>query len=170
MGLENLAKYHFWVGEKTREILTDLTEEEFKNNIGEILGNIQMKVEHIIFALLTCFSTLDMNLEYLENTFEETIQKIRSFSKKELLACWKDLDKILVKSFEENLAGTVSILRRDGDSFCLKREDFLLQYVLHTVYHRGQLNYCLRALKKNRIEGDYLFYFDELDTSLDSDQ
>ncbi|MFX0151345.1 MAG: DinB family protein [Candidatus Hodarchaeota archaeon] len=167
MGLENLAKYHYWVGEKTRKILMGLTDEEFKKNLGEILGNIQTKVEHIIFALLTCFNTLDMNLEYFEDTFEKTIQKIQSFSKKELLACWKDLDNILVKTLDENLVGTVSILRRDSDSFCLKREDFLLQYVLHTVYHRGQLNYCLRALKKNRIEGDYLFYFDEIDKCLD---
>ena len=53
MGLENIAKYHFWVGEIARDILMELSEEEFTQDHGEILGSIQTKVEHIIFALLT---------------------------------------------------------------------------------------------------------------------
>jgi uncharacterized damage-inducible protein DinB len=169
MGLENIAKYHFWVGEKARDILKEISEEEFKQDHGEIIGSIQTKVEHIIFALLTCFNILGVQVDYLDPNFEKTIKKIQSFSRKELLAYWKELDNKLVNAFNEDLTGTVTIQRLDGDSFCLKRDDFLLQYILHTVYHRGQLNYCLKVLNKNRIEGDYLFYFDELDTVLDSD-
>jgi uncharacterized damage-inducible protein DinB len=89
MGLENIAKYHFWVGEKARDILMELSEEEFTQNHGEILGSIQTKVEHIIFALLTCFNILGVQVDYLDPDFEKTITKIQSFSRKELLAYWK---------------------------------------------------------------------------------
>jgi uncharacterized damage-inducible protein DinB len=92
---------------------------------------------------------------------------VNSFSKEELLSCWEDLDTKVSDGLQNDLEGTVEIQRRDGNSFCLKREDFYLQYIFHTIYHRGQLNYCLKALGKDRIDGDYLFYFDELDLIVD---
>jgi uncharacterized damage-inducible protein DinB len=56
------------------------------------------------------------------------------------------------------------VIQRDkpDDYFKMNSDDLLLQYILHTLYHRGQLNYYLRALDKDRIDADYLYYFDEL--------
>ena len=169
MALRNVALYNIWVGKKSREKLSILTEKDFNQKLEDPLGSIRQKVEHIILALLTCFSHLEVDLPYFGNTFDETIEKINSYSLEELLSCWEDLDKKVSDGLEHNLEGTVEIQRRDGISFCLKKEDFYLQYIFHTIYHRGQLNYCLKVLGKDRIDGDYLFYFDELDLIVDED-
>jgi uncharacterized damage-inducible protein DinB len=92
---------------------------------------------------------------------------VDEYSQKALLLLWDKLDSQLVYEIINNLDGTVAVPRNDGDSFCLMKIDFYLQYITHTIYHRGQLNYCLNKLKKPRIEGDYLYYFDEIDTKLD---
>ena len=167
MSLKNLALYHLWVGEKSREMLKTLTEEEFRKEVDEIIGSVRQKVEHVIHALITCYIHLEVEVEHLGNSFEETVQNIANLTDKDLLKCWQDLDKRLSNDLSSDNVGTIEIQRLDGASFCMKREDFYLQYILHTIYHRGQLNYCLKALNKPRIDGDYLFYFDEVDTALD---
>ncbi|MHA2225911.1 MAG: DinB family protein [Candidatus Hodarchaeales archaeon] len=167
MGMRNMAMYHLWAGDKSRQILRDLTEEEFEKDLGPVLGSIREKVIHTISALLRCFSLLKIELSYFDKSLQETYQKITLYSFDELLDCWEDLDKCLVEGVKHHSKGTVEIPRRDGDSFCMMRNDFYVQYITHTIYHRGQLNYCLKALNKPRIDADYLYYFDELDTSLD---
>ena len=169
MGLKNLGLYHNWVGKKSREILSELTEEEFNRDCGEILGSVRQKVEHMIFALITCFSHLNENLPLMEESLQETFHNVSGYTMDELLDCWDDIDNHLTDGFITD-SGTVELKRQDGGSFCLMRDDFYLQYILHTIYHRGQVNYCLKFLGKSRINADYLFYFDEVDTSLEENQ
>ena len=103
----------------------------------------------------------------MENSLQETYQKVASYTTKELLECWEYLDNQLKEGISGDLRGTVAIQRRDGESFCMLISDLYLQYIFHTIYHRGQLNYCLKFLEKPRVNADYIFYIDELDTSLE---
>ncbi len=169
MGLKNLGLYHNWVGKKSREIIDELTEEEFNQDCGEILGSVRHKVEHMIFSLITCFFHLNEKLPFMEESLEKTYQKVAEYKTEQFLVLWNDLDKYITDGLI-NDSGTVELRRRDGDSFCLLRDDLYLQYILHTIYHLGQLNYCLKFLEKPRINSDYLFYFDELDTLLEDKQ
>jgi len=167
---KNLGLYYNWAGKKSREQLGGLTEEEFNRDCGEILGTVSQKVQHIIFALITCFSHLNEKLPFMEESLEETYQKVAEYSMEQLMDCWEVLDSRLSNGFTSDLRSTVELQRQDGGSLCLMRDDLYLQYILHTIYHRGQLNYCLKFLGKTRINTDYLFYFDELDTSLEGNQ
>jgi len=106
----------------------------------------------------------------MEESLEETYQKVAEYSMEQLMDCWEVLDSRLSNGFTSDLRSTVELQRQDGGSLCLMRDDLYLQYILHTIYHRGQLNYCLKFLGKTRINTDYLFYFDELDTSLEGNQ
>jgi len=166
----NLAKYHLWAGTESRKILQDLTPNEFKTDLGDELGSVEAKVQHILLALLFCFLRLNIDFPFFQNDSEKEIfRRLHLLSKNDLLTCWEEADKTLVSSMQVK-GSTVTIKRSDGDTFCLLREDFFLQYILHTVYHRGQLNYCLKALGKERINADYLFYFDNLDRQMDKFQ
>ncbi len=168
MGMKNLANYHLWVGDKSREILQSLSEEEFFRNLDPILGSTKNKVVHICSALLRCFSLLKKDLEFFDLHIEGGFyQIVDQYSQSELIQLWEQLDNQLVSEIQNNSDGTVAVPRNDGDSFCMMKLDFYLQYITHTIYHRGQLNYCLKKLEKPRIEGDYLHYFNEIDTALD---
>ncbi len=169
MGMKNLAKYHLWVGEKSRALLQELSEEEFVLDLGSTLGSTKEKVVHICSALLRGFSLLKIELSFFDqlNAPGGFYHLLDENTQSTLIELWKNLDYQLGHEIQNNLDGTVAVPRRDGDSFCMMKDDFYLQYIIHTIYHRGQLNYCFKALNKPRVEGDYLYYFDELDTSVD---
>ncbi|MHA1977108.1 MAG: DinB family protein [Candidatus Hodarchaeales archaeon] len=168
MGMKNLVNYHLWVGEKSRTILQEVSEEDFLQDLGSTLGSTKDKVVHICSALLRCFSLLKIDLDFFDLKVEGGFYHlVDEYSRIGLIELWKNLDNQLAYEMQNNLEGTVAVPRNDGESFCMMKNDFYLQYIIHTIYHRGQLNYCLKALNKSRIKGDYLDYFDELDTSVD---
>lgn len=165
MDSRHLGEYHVWAGEKTRKILRMLSDEEYEKDI-DILGSIKEKTIHIVIALLHCFLRMKVEFEYLADNPQETKKKILSLSREELAQCWKIADDKLAELLLEERSGTVTYSINDGESFCLQVDDFLLQYLFHTIFHRGQLNFYLKALEKPRIDSDYLFYFSELDKKL----
>ncbi len=166
MDSRHLAEYHVWAGDKTRKIVGMLSNEEYEKEIDKIIGSTKEKSIHIVIALLFCFHQMKIDFEYLGESPRETIEHAYSLSREELINCWKMADNKLAELILEERVGTVTYSRNDGESFCLQVDDFLLHYFFHTIYHRGQLNFCLKALEKPRIDSDYLFYFAELDKKL----
>ncbi|MHA2039678.1 MAG: hypothetical protein ACW98X_24945, partial [Promethearchaeota archaeon] len=124
-----------------------------------IIGSTREKVEHIIFALETGFAFLRNDWKY----HQKSIEHIKSLDMKDLLKYWAEKDKEISREMIREDFSPVVIQRTNPDDyFKMNGDDLLLQYILHTVYHRGQLNHCLQALDKDRIEADYLYFFDEL--------
>jgi len=161
---EFLGKYHLWACNESRKQLEKLTDEEFSNNFGPIIGSIRDKVEHIILAIEFCFCRITDDT----STPEKLVERIKNMSKIELLKHWKQRDKEISNGLQKATKKAIIIERMDESSFVMNLDDFYLQYILHTVYHRGQLNYCLKALNKERIEADYLYFFDELNIQEDT--
>ncbi|MFX1508613.1 MAG: DinB family protein [Promethearchaeota archaeon] len=158
MANEFLGKYHLWAGNQSRKQLEKLTDEEFSKNLGSTIGSIQDKVEHIILAIESCCR----RITYDSSPPDKLVEGIKRMSKKELLTYWEQRDHQIANGFQQATKRNMIIERMNGSSFLMNLNDFYLQYVLHTVYHRGQLNYCLKKLNKERIEADYLYFFDEL--------
>jgi uncharacterized damage-inducible protein DinB len=163
MGLAHLAKYHQWTGTLARSILENLTEEEFSRDLGEPIGSIRDKVIHILLA----FETMTGHLTKDWDSVEVAAERFQTMSCRELLQHWEQKDQEIILGLEKEVNEAVSIQRADGSEFTMNIDDFYLQYVLHTVYHRGQLNYCLKSLGKERIDADYIYYFDYLDKPLE---
>ena len=91
MSLSNIAKYHLWVGDQTREILRDLTEEEFSRDLGEPIGAVRDKVMHILQAFETCFALLTNDWDSLE----KTTKRLETMNYEEVLQHWEQKDKEL---------------------------------------------------------------------------
>jgi uncharacterized damage-inducible protein DinB len=160
MILSNLGKYNLWAGDEARRILQKITLDEFDKDFEEPVGSLRKKVEHILLAYETCYSFYYNKWDDVK----ERGEKVKSMTKKELLEHWQLKDNFIVEQLEKGAIEKVKIQRAsEEDYFIMNGEDFLLQYILHTVYHRGQLNYNLKLLESPRIEADYLYYFDELD-------
>lgn len=155
---EFLGKYHLWAGIQSRKQLEKLTDEEFSKYLGSTIGSIRGKVEHIILAIESCFRKINND----SSPLDKFVERFKKMSKKELLTHWEHRDKQIANGFQQATKKNIIIERMDNSSFVMNLNDFYLQYILHTVYHRGQLNYCLKKLNKERIEADYLYFFDEL--------
>ncbi|MHA2247781.1 MAG: DinB family protein [Candidatus Hodarchaeales archaeon] len=158
MGINFIGKYHLWAGNESRKQLEKLTDEEFSQDFGSTIGSIRDKVEHILLAMEFCFKRVIND----SSAPEETVNRIKNMSNQALLKHWEHRDKKLANALQQDMDGIITIQRMNESSFVMNLEDFYLQYVLHTVYHRGQVNYCLKKLNKDRIDADYLYYFDEL--------
>ncbi len=159
MGIADLGNYHLWAGNETRKQLENFSKKEFSLDLGPILESVRRKVEHIILAIESCLRRITSN----SSSPEEIVNHIKSMTIKELLKHWELRDKEIAKAFQQDMNRTITIQRINDSSFTINLDDYYLQYVLHTVYHRGQLNYCLKKLEKERIDADYLYYFNELD-------
>lgn len=160
MVLSNLGKYNLWAGNEARKILQKLASDDFNKDLGDPIGSLRQKVEHILLAYETCYSFYYNSWEDMKNR----VKRVKSMSKAELLDYWYLRDKFLSEQLEQADFGKIKIQRAsEDDYFLINGDDFLVQYILHTVYHRGQLNYCLNLLESPRIEADYLYYFDDLD-------
>ncbi len=159
MGIINLGKYHLWAGNESRKQLEKLSDEEFSQNLSPNIGSVREKVEHILLAIESCF----LRITKSSSSPEEIVNQLKSTPNKELLEHWEQRDKDIAEAFQQNMKRSIRIQRMDESSFVMNLDDYYLQYILHTIYHRGQLNYCLKKLKKERINADYIYYFDELD-------
>lgn len=105
MSLSNIAKFHLWVGDQTREVLRDLTEEEFSRDLGEPIGAVRDKVMHILQAFETCFALLTNDWDSLE----KTTKRLETMSYEEVLQHWEQKDKEIADGLQCQVTKTVSI-------------------------------------------------------------
>ncbi len=152
MNLENLGEYQIWSCKKIREIISELSDSEYEQ---EIEGRSTQSIsKHIVMALETCF----LYVEPIANV-PSIYDVVDKESREDLLLRWSRLDNKLKEVLTEDIERQFIIEHMSDDVFTLDSKDFYMQYLLHTTYHRGQLTYLLRALGKDLPGTDYLFYF-----------
>jgi uncharacterized damage-inducible protein DinB len=108
---------------------------------------------HIVAALATCFLILDKSSD------TSVYDWIFSAERAELLLRWKELDEKLSRILQEIPQGQITVSHVSDEPICMEMMDFILQYVLHTNHHRGQLGLLLRELGYDVPGTDYLHYF-----------
>ncbi|MFQ5818648.1 MAG: DinB family protein [Candidatus Heimdallarchaeota archaeon] len=157
--LARLGKYQIWANDKYREIISNISEEEWEKDLGEPITNVKSICTHIVSAVERCL--IIMNQE--RDLEREDIIPLWKLSKGDLLGKWRLNDYTLHKLLETKAEGKVIFKEM---SF-LDAEDFLFQYINHSSYHRGQLVIALRLLEKEATNTDYLFYLHYLHEKLD---
>ena len=128
----------------------NLIEAEFTKDLGG--RSVRSICEHILAALETCF--------YLATKSEDTsaFDRIEEGTRDELLQRWKELDLKLAETLKEVPKGIVTVPHLAEKPFDLDALDFYLQYVFHTIHHRGQLATALRRIGKDVPGTDYLMF------------
>lgn len=161
VNLEKLCDYQVWANNIVRDILREFTEAEFTREIGPPFGSVKNLCMHIIIAIEYNIESFGKKVDL---DAEELYKTLESLSKDELLAKWEEIDKKL--RFHVNQKGEELIEFPNfvsGGEVLIEPADFYLQYVLHTVYHRGQLLSMIKMLGKEGITTDYLFYLFHLE-------
>ncbi|HUT80724.1 MAG TPA: DinB family protein [Candidatus Bathyarchaeia archaeon] len=162
MDLSNYANYHIWAGDKIRAILQTVTEEEFLKELGEFFSypTLRKHIEHILVAEEYCISFMDKTEK---DTFNSEVEKIFQMTNEKLIQKWAQTDiKYAEMLREKNIVGECILPNFLGHEFTVSNMDFLLQYITHTTFHRGQVIIALKKLGKKVCGTDFLHYLHEI--------
>ena len=151
MVFENIAEYQIWANQRYRDLIASIAEDDYEKDV--IGRNIRGISSHIVAALTTCFFVF-------EESFDNSVyEKLFEENRAELMLRWKELDERLRKMIQDEPKGFVKVSHVSENPIGLDSMDFLLQYVLHTNHHRGQLGLILRNLGYDVPPTDYLHFF-----------
>ena len=152
--LTRLGSYQIWANDKYRKIISRISVEEWETDLGDPLNSIKEICTHIILAVERCLTIINQERDLKE----EDVIPIFDLSKDELIEKWVKNDNELNKLLNAKIVGKVVF----GKFSFMDKEDFLFQYINHSTYHRGQLVFALRLLRKDATNTDYLFYLHHL--------
>ncbi len=160
MDLEKLANYHLWANDRAREIIRGLSEEEFTRDVVPPFGSVKRLCIHMVMAI-------EYNL--LNRVHGEEVDpyemddELNAMPVDELMNRWREAD-IRLKDYALGYADHVAVF----PNFLGEREmrvghdDYFTQYLIHTAYHRAQVMSAIRALGREGVGTDYLFYLSHL--------
>jgi len=148
---KSLAEYQYWANHRIRDVILDLKKDEYDQEVaGRSIKGIS---SHIVAALATCFLILEKSSD------RSIYDWIQTADMTELLLRWKELDDKLSRTIQQIPQGQITVSHVSENPICIDIMDFLLQYVLHTNHHRGQLALILRDLGYDVPGTDYLHFF-----------
>lgn len=153
--LEKMCSYQIWADSTVHPIVRDLTEEEFTREIGPPFGSVKNLCVHIVVAIEY---NIEKFIKKVDVDGEELYETLENLSKNELLTKWEETNKKLLEYIRKPEKDIVFPNLVSGGEVVIAPEDFYLQYILHTTYHRGQLLSMLKMLGKEGETTDYLFY------------
>ena len=158
--LVKLCDYQIWADNLIRDMLHNLTEKEFTQEIGPPFGSVKNLCVHIVVALEY---NIESFIEKVPVNGKELYEALGNLSKDELLTTWEDMDKKLKEHAKKANQLICFPNFVSGGDVLMEPGDFFLQYILHTTYHRGQLVSMLKLLGKEGVTTDYLFYMFHLE-------
>ncbi|MFW9848399.1 MAG: DinB family protein [Candidatus Thorarchaeota archaeon] len=151
MVFKSLAEYQYWANHRIRDLILDMKKDEYEQEVaGRSIKGIS---SHIVGALATCFLILEKSSD------RSIYDWIQTADRAELLLRWKELDDKLSRTIQQIPQGQITVSHVSEVPICIDIMDFLLQYVLHTNHHRGQLGLIIRELGYDVPGTDYLHYF-----------
>jgi len=154
------AEYNVWAGDKTREVLSNLSNEEYLQDLGEPfterLNTIQDLMEHSIQGLEFVLSQMSNEIESFE-ALQKKIPDKKTLTLQMSIDRWKKVDEDLLEFVRNNkISGTALFPIPDHDGVQVAKKDLLFQFFNHTLYHRGQIMLALNKLGKETVGTDYI--------------
>jgi uncharacterized damage-inducible protein DinB len=160
MELSKLADYHIWANDRVRNLIKKLTQEQYEKEVIPPYNSIQKLILHTILAV-------EFNLQSRVNGIESDPyaldDKLSEMSINEVCEYWRKVDEELVgfASTHLDLRALFPNFLGEGE-IIVGHDDFFIQYLMHSVYHRSQIMSAMRMLGKEGIGTDYLFYISSL--------
>ncbi|MCK5185315.1 MAG: hypothetical protein KAQ95_13475 [Candidatus Heimdallarchaeota archaeon] len=159
--ITNYANYHLWAGDKIRVMIEKISKEEFTKELGDYFSHktIRDLCLHSMGACEFCLALVD---DVDPEIFNARYKELQQLPQQEILEAWKQTDQKYSQLLQSNVSGEVMVPPFLGKSFKISKFDFLLQYITHSTYHRGQIIIALKKLDKEVVGTDYLFYMNEI--------
>lgn len=157
------ADYHLWANNRVRGKLMELTEDEYSEDLIPPLNSIK---NHVIHSILAVEYNLRVRVNGEKADPYEIGDEVASMRIQEAMQHWEKIDSVLVDfaSTHLDLDATFPNFLGEGE-MRVDHDDFLTQYIVHTVYHRSQIMSALRMMGKEGVGTDYLFYLSHLENT-----
>ena len=158
--MERLAEYNLWANDRVRRLLSGLTEEEFSRHVLPPYDCIRNLVVHIVLAVEY---NLVKVVDGREVEAEDLWESLSRMAVEELLDHWGEMD-LRLKWLAANHLDLEAVFPNFLGEGVIKvnHDDYLYQYLIHTVHHRAQIMSALRLMGKEAVGTDYLFYLSDL--------
>jgi uncharacterized damage-inducible protein DinB len=163
MEQSKLADYNLWANDRVRNLLSGLTEEEFSRHVLPPYDSIRNLVAHIVLAVEF---NLVMRVDGGEIDADDLWESLSRMTEEELLGHWRDMD-LRLKWFASNRLDLDAVFPNflSEGKIKVNHDDYLNQYLIHTVHHRAQIMSALRLMGEEAVGTDYLFYLSALATA-----
>lgn len=160
MDLVKLADYHLWANDRVRGIIKNLSQNEYEKDLIPPYNTVQRLVIH---SILACEYNLLTKLERENVDVNIIVDRIAGMDIEQVCKHWRviDLDVVKFASSHLDLKATFPNFLGEGE-MTVDHDDFFMQYLVHTAYHRSQIMSAMRMLGKEGIGTDYLFYLSHL--------
>ncbi len=160
MDQEKLADYNLWANDRVRKLLSNLTEEEFSRNVLPPYNSIRILIVHIVSAIEYNWVIQVDGGKVEGNDLWNTLS---GMALEKLLGRWREMDLRLVQFSVTHLDLEASFKNFLGEgTIKVGHDEYLYQYLTHTVHHRAQIMSALRLMGKEGVTTDYLFYLSDL--------
>ena len=160
MNLEKLADFHLWADDRAREIIRDLSYEEFTREVVPPFGSVKRLCIHMVMAIEF---NLRRRVQGEEADPYEMDEELDAMSIDDLMGRWREADLRLrdyALGYRDHVAVFPNFLG-EGEMQVL-HDDYFTQYLIHTAYHRAQVMSAMRALGREGVGTDYLFYLSHI--------
>ncbi len=154
--IENYARYNLWANNVVADMLTTITEEEFKYSNQSSFGSIGATLWHI-------FGAEKLWMERLAGKSPSSFPKYRSLPPIEILNSFiinSDRFTQQILSYEElQLTENISYTTLSSGAGSNYRADICIHAINHSTFHRGQIISMLRDLGYRDFESlDYIYF------------
>ncbi len=153
---KELAAYNVWANNIVISWLTQINEEQWKQNVISSFTSIEQTVLHIVSAENAWFLRLsNQPMHWLANDFKG--------AKDALILQWqnasKNLAQLIANSNENVLNEKLTFTRLNGDVNTKPFYQLFTHVFNHSTYHRGQLVTMLRQVGFENISSTDLLSF-----------
>lgn len=137
-----LAHYNQWANAKICKVITDISEEGYKRDMGVFFSSIHGTLNHILVGDTLWLSRLqgrprtDLSLDSILCEDVTTYQQARQDKDKEIIHFLKAIDNA---DLQEDLHYHAT----NGTAYCVNKTLVLAHIFNHQTHHRGQVHDCL---------------------------
>ena len=147
-----LIQFHAWRREKISELLREVDEKLFSEELHGSFGSLNIILNHLVWA----------EKVWLGRVNRDSVATMKSSDVHELLAAWKGVNEkwhsLLLTATPEELFREIEYFISTGERFTNTVWEIVVHMVDHSTYHIGQMMNAVRGFGIEPVSTNYIHY------------
>ena len=147
-----LMQFHAWRREKISDLLREVDEQLFSEELHGSFGSLNIILNHLVWA----------EKVWLGRVNRDSVATMKSSDVHELLAAWKDVNEkwqgLLMDANSEEVFREIEYFISTGDRHTNTVWEIVVHMVDHSTYHIGQMMNAVRGFGIEPVSTNYIHY------------